>query len=371
MGEPFADRDDQQPAQVGHFGEQGARGFFEIRPAFLGAGAKGALMAFQVRVGSRGPGHFRVGPVEGGGFDAEGVDFDAVAGAFTDGAAEFFEARAGVLAILRNDAGGDGLEEVHGEPEGVDSFVRQAVQVFLGVVVDIVGEFVLALGRAVDRPVKAARDTGADSRFAAEGAQRQERSATAQDFVLDPDQAAADPLGVGCTQFAGIGADFDTVFFGRGGGDPVRHEREGAIIWQTYGAQEVAEVGVRGVEPYAGIVEARLQTYAIGERYLVASGGALLPFDWLVVGRGPQVFDEGPILLIGLGRKRVEFERHVFTLTWKVGKSIRFLDFYPSLMTHFVMATVSFLDGEVYEAKARALFFRPGMMVILPFIMPL
>ena len=81
------------------------------------------------------------------GLAEEDIDSDAVSGAALHGLVQLGEADFGLSAVCREEGGGQVLE-IHGEPEAVDALVGQPVQVFLRIVVDVVGQLVDEEGRA-------------------------------------------------------------------------------------------------------------------------------------------------------------------------------------------------------------------------------
>ena len=102
--------------------------------------------------------------------DAENPCLDAVLEAAVDGAAKFREAARRVRRALRERR----LREVaplHREPQSVDSLVREAVEIGLGVVVDIVHQLVVVEGRTLDRAEEAACDAVAHPGLADAGSE--------------------------------------------------------------------------------------------------------------------------------------------------------------------------------------------------------
>ena len=87
--------------------------------------------------------------------DAENPCLDAVLEATVDGPAQFFDSSHRVGRALRERR----LREIapfHREPQPVDSLVCEAVEIGLGVVVDVVHQLVVVEGRALDRSEEAA-----------------------------------------------------------------------------------------------------------------------------------------------------------------------------------------------------------------------
>jgi hypothetical protein len=96
------------------------------------------------------------------------------------------------------------IAEVHRQPQGVDAFVRQAIEVFVRVVVDVVRKLVAIPRRTLDRPEEATRDAGADEWLSFHGAQRQERSLAATHLVFKVVDSRLGRIATGATSIAGL-----------------------------------------------------------------------------------------------------------------------------------------------------------------------
>ena len=92
--------------------------------------------------------------VETDGLDAKDVGLDAVAQAAADGVAQFREARLGLLAVFGHGLGAADVLKFDRQPQAVDPFVRQAVEVLVGVIVDVVHQLVAVLGARLIGPKK-------------------------------------------------------------------------------------------------------------------------------------------------------------------------------------------------------------------------
>ena len=130
------------------------------------------------------------------GLNTENKYLDAVSAAFRDGFAQFFQT---AVPVRVNDGRQRGLAEVlkfNGEPQGIDTVMRDAVEVFVRIVVDVVEEFVFILRRPFDWPEKTSGNAGVNKRGALKFAQRKKGSLSAQQQVFEKKDAAAKPFRV-------------------------------------------------------------------------------------------------------------------------------------------------------------------------------
>jgi len=150
--------DVQQPAEPGHGGEDVPQRFLQVlRGARVGgahhlaAPAGGAVE----QVGMRGV--ERVVRLHRVRLDGEDPRADAVARTLRHGVAQLGEAA--FVAVARPGEGGaDEVAVLHREPQAVHALVGEAVEVFGGVVVDVVHQLVAVEGRALDGAEEAAGD---------------------------------------------------------------------------------------------------------------------------------------------------------------------------------------------------------------------
>ena len=88
-------------------------------------------------------------------FTEKNVDLDPVPSTAPHSPAKFFKPDPGVPAVFRKYAGGNVLK-IHGKPKTVHAFMRQLVQVFPGIIVDVVRQFIDEKRRPIGRPEKTA-----------------------------------------------------------------------------------------------------------------------------------------------------------------------------------------------------------------------
>ena len=124
--------------------------------------------------------------------EGEQIDFYTVTRAPFHGQPELGKPAPRTAAIFRNHRLRAYFAEMDGQPQPIDALVRQPVQIFIGIVIYVVGQFVAIFRRAVDRAEKAAGYARADDRTALRHAHGQERAPVAQKLVLNEDQSATD-----------------------------------------------------------------------------------------------------------------------------------------------------------------------------------
>ena len=144
--------------------------------------------------------------------DAEDPGSDAIAAAFLHRAAQLRETlvRFGRRRVER---GLGDVAEFDGEPESVDAFVGETVQVGIGIVVDVVHQFVAVEGRTLDRAEEAARDAIAHPGLAGGCTERERRRFRAEQPIFEEVDGAAQAIVVAGDERDTFRCDFETIGF--------------------------------------------------------------------------------------------------------------------------------------------------------------
>ena len=114
-----------------------------------------------------------------GRLNGKDVGFDTVTQTLFNCAPQFGKTAGGVFAVFREQRGGAEIFEGDGQPETVDTFMCQLVQIGIGIVVHIVQKLIPVEGGALDGTEKAAGNALSDPRFFAERSQLQPGTAVA------------------------------------------------------------------------------------------------------------------------------------------------------------------------------------------------
>ena len=241
-GRPLAERNEHEPAQMRHGAEEAVRRLIQVVARRFGVDAERLAVPHAARTDPfRVVGRRRILRAPVSRFDRERPHLDAVPAAALDGPAEFGAALFGarVLREIRRRAD---LAEDDREPDAVHAVAGEFLQVFLRVIVDVVGELVVIERRPLDRAEETARNAVLEPRRPHDRRRFGRDGELFHQFV----HAAPDALG-------GRAFERDAVFVRR---DPPRFAREVAalpgddreIARDAVGVPEALEVEIRGLE---------------------------------------------------------------------------------------------------------------------------
>jgi len=231
-------------------------------------------------------------------FDEEDIDADTVAGAAPDGFPELGQMHVGAAAKAGQNRNRHRIAERNRQPQGVDAFVGQPVQVFVRVVVDLVFQLVPVHRRPLDRAEKAAGEPRFNEGLLLRKTQGQHWCAGCQDEVLQLHDAAPDAFRVCGFEPDAVRADQETkglrtIRFGLS--DLQGNRRRILAGSQVHDRAKTGEIRPGRLQETGRIGEILVQNEAPGQRQLVAAGWPQLPESWLLLVDGLlQFVDKGP-----------------------------------------------------------------------------
>ncbi len=140
--------------------------------------------------------------------------------------------------------------------------MREAVEILVGIIVNIVHQLVAVTRRTLDRAEKAAGDAGLDERLALNRPQLEERPAGLAHHVLDLEYAAPDALRVGSQNPATVCSDLNPVGFEHRSLRLRGFDDERPIGRELAGRAEVRQVRIGGLEHTFGVCKFRFDADA-------------------------------------------------------------------------------------------------------------
>ena len=303
--------DIEEARKVRHGGKERGDGLLDVGLTALGGRAE------EVTVAAPGIRAVQLGMLFEGlvgvarcGLDREQIDADAVAAALLYHGVQLFQAALTVGRVLGDDLALQKIVEAGTEPQTVDAVMRQAVQILVGIIVDIRGKLVdqPLVGGVARRREEAARDTRFDEGGAADLTERQEAPLTAMHLILDIDERAADTLGIGGLHADTVLGHLNAVGLAALGCAVLDDKGDTCgILGDPRKAHKEAEIGIGGFKKPVGIGEGNVDGDA-REHHLV--GGCLTGIP-----DGGSFMVDGAQKILKEGLRRLFFEEGIFVYT--------------------------------------------------------
>ena len=150
-------------------------------------------------------------------FAQEYVDADPVTGTAFHCKAQFCQTFFCIFAASGENRGRQ-IPEIHGQPQAVDAFMRQFVEIFFRIVIHVIGQFVDEKRRTVGRTEETAGNTVSDKRFASPASGSNGRPFRFTDPVFQKINGAAQTVRIRRLHRCSFRRGTDFVFFVSEGG---------------------------------------------------------------------------------------------------------------------------------------------------------